>query len=182
MAEMHQEPKRPHAAPPKEKPTIAELEAMIEDGAEPHIAPDGEVTVEHPKVHRLEDVLASPPSDAAPVAWRFRSKNQRGWNYISSKPCLGKHPDDVFETQALYAHPEDAPGFDPFKEEPPTDADEPPWKGWFSCEDCNGWFCGQPTCYESGDEVCNGCAFCRAQKDAPEIPMADQDELEDIAR
>ena len=62
-------------------------------------------------------------------------------------------------------HPEDVPEDDPFASDrtavswpAPTDADEPPWKGWYSCEDCNGWFCGESTCYENGVEVCPSCA------------------------
>lgn len=46
-------------------------------------------------------------------------------------------------------------------EPPPTDADEPPWDGWFSCPDCGGWFNASPVCFDSGDEVCSGCAATR---------------------
>ena len=47
---------------------------------------------------------------------------------------------------------------DPSEERPPPWADEPPWKGWFSCEDCHGWFNAEPVCYDSGSEVCDSCA------------------------
>ena len=119
---------RPDAAPPKKKPTIAELEAMIEDGAEPHIAPDGEITVEHPKVHRLEDVLAPLPSDAAPVAWREAAEEilaaDTAEMILRANPGPDKESEmdlwDAMELRrrnainnlrgALDAHPEDAPG------------------------------------------------------------------------
>lgn len=74
---------------------------------------------------------------------------------------------------------EDVPGDDPFASPPPTDADEPPWKGWYSCEDCNGWFCGLPVMYEvSGEEVCQGCDEKRSvaylhPEDAPGGPWID---------
>jgi len=45
----------------------------------------------------------------------------------------------------------------------PTDADEPPWPGWFSCEDCNGWFYGNGVAYESGEVVCDSCASVREE-------------------
>jgi hypothetical protein len=40
----------------------------------------------------------------------------------------------------------------------PTEFDEPPWPGWFSCEDCQGWFNAQPVAYDSGANVCGSCA------------------------
>jgi len=46
----------------------------------------------------------------------------------------------------------------------PTEADEPPWEGWFSCEDCGGWFNAVPVAYDSGAEVCNGCAAERDRR------------------
>ena len=52
---------------------------------------------------------APPPSDAAPVAWRykhgFHEDGRTLWLYTESDPALlGDH-----DTQPLYAHPEDAP-------------------------------------------------------------------------
>ena len=46
----------------------------------------------------------------------------------------------------------------------PTEADEPLWEGWFSCEDCGGWFNAVPVAYDSGAEVCNGCAAERDRR------------------
>ncbi len=80
--------KKPEDSLVKEKPTIAELEAMIEDGAEPRIAPDGTVTVEHPKVHKLEDILDDTASEIKPALtaeeWKFVS-----YEYDGSTEVLG---------------------------------------------------------------------------------------------
>lgn len=54
----------------------------------------------------------------------------------------------------------------------PTDADEPPWDGWFSCADCFGWFYGKPEAYDSGDEVCASCAERRDKKGASDALRA----------
>ena len=101
---------RPDAAPLKDKPTIAELEAMIEDGAEPHLAPDGTVTVEHPEVHRLEDVLAPPPSDAAPVACSQCGGETYVVEITRCRNCENEfYTRDQSLAASRAAHPEDAP-------------------------------------------------------------------------
>lgn len=41
--------------------------------------------------------------------------------------------------------------------QPPTDADEPPGAGWYSCPRCYGWFKGEPVAFDSGEEVCPRC-------------------------
>ncbi len=46
----------------------------------------------------------------------------------------------------------------PVETKGPTSADEPPWPGWFSCEDCFGWFDVPPEVYESGVQLCPLCA------------------------
>ena len=55
--------------------------------------------------------------------------------------------------------------------EPPTEFDEPPWPGWFSCEDCQGWFNAEGVAYDSGSVVCDACAAVR-----------DEPSDEDVAR
>lgn len=57
------------------------------------------------------------------------------------------------------APPEETKCYDPAHiQPPPTDADEPPWPGWFSCSDCYGWFYGEGIAYDSGDVRCDACA------------------------
>ncbi|KKN02843.1 hypothetical protein LCGC14_1113720 [marine sediment metagenome] len=42
-------------------------------------------------------------SAAAPVVWRYRRIGSGPqWYYISTKPKLGKHPDDEWEVEPLY--------------------------------------------------------------------------------
>ena len=40
----------------------------------------------------------------------------------------------------------------------PTEYDEPPWRGWFSCEECGGWFTDNAgDTFENGSTVCHDC-------------------------
>lgn len=89
---------RPDAAVPKEVCDHCEGEGHTEDcGGEDQPCPVCNGSGE------------APPTDTVqPIAWRYRLVGAIEWWYISTVPRLGKHPDDEWEVQPLYAHPEDA--------------------------------------------------------------------------
>jgi hypothetical protein len=53
----------------------------------------------------------------------------------------------------------------------PTQADEPPWSGWYSCPSCYGWHEGEPVAFESGDELCPTCV----ERDALRVALREID-------
>jgi len=69
--------------------------------------------------------------DAAPVAWRYKPKRMKHWNFTRTKPLVGKHPEE-WEIQPLFAHPEDAP-------EGPWVVDEEGDDGYWSVRDPDNW-------------------------------------------
>ena len=98
-----------------------------------------------------------PPSDAAPVAWRYRDKaGGQGW-LLTSSPVFFEP--ERYEVQPLYAHPEDAPG-GPYVETDETCGN------WVSANRVGKW----PKCkLKSGH-----AGKCSATEDAPRPDKASQ--------
>lgn len=88
------------------KPTIAEIEALMDDGANVEILPDGKIKVEHnPTVHVLEDVLRISELEAENKELRValeamivyfskRPQNRIAWSIINEASALLNVPND----------------------------------------------------------------------------------------
>lgn len=129
---------------------------------------------------RVHDLFAA--SEAATVArlagtapgeMREKVRDIVGWTIVigsairrNDKPAIAEYHDErqkeVDALLALFAatqrEREEA-------EREPQEGEEPSWPGWFSCEECLGWFKRspvtaeriEPVCFDSGREICGGC-------------------------
>ena len=125
MIEIHQEPKRPDAAPPKDCLVPGRAYPPESCGCPvcwPRYHPDRAAPKGHPDLEEVFMVTpAAPPSDAAPVSGAFavaladgfRNMGNDGSGDDVSHPAnwsLGAWVVYAVEVTKLYGHPEDAPG------------------------------------------------------------------------
>ncbi len=162
--------KKPDAAPPKEVDDDECLDTMQLEAqcTLPHGHP-GDHDYETPR----EIIPASPPSDAAPVAWRYKYKGQTevGWFFT------GLLPQDITEEkwdiEPLYVHPEDATTNE--REVVGSSEDTPEGNPG---EVTHAPLCKYPTIAEIGCKLCIACGravirgnqYSRHVEDAPGGP------------
>ena len=109
--------------------------------------PKGVVRSSHGTHTIIRQGSQPPPSDVAPVAWRWRwpkhfDSRLHGWSHGPEQPNFGDHEKKKgMEIQPLYAHPEDAPGG--------------PWEGLarmmydsLTCQHRACFFCGRTVGHE----------------------------------